>query len=120
VPLVVEKITTPDAKAWHDSQQAWNQALEKRRTQNSVEWLVEDELRGQRVLAALAQDLGMEDATEKFKRVFLTKENPYLVTSPHSIDGTNIGTNGGDSIGMEKGDDASIVLDKGNGASSSN
>ena len=119
VPLV-EKITTSDANTWHDNQQARNQALEKRRTQNSMEWLVEDELRGQRVLGALAQNLGMEGATEKFKKVFLTKENPYLVTSPHSIDGTNVATNGGDSIGMAKGDDASIVWDKGNGISSSN
>jgi len=62
-------------------------------------------------LAALAQDLGIEDAKEKFKRVFLTKEYPYIITSPHSVNGM---------VEMKEGEDASIVLDKDNDASSSN
>ena len=54
VSSIKGKIASSDAKVWHDSQQAWSQVLEKRRAQDVVEWLVADDLRGQRVLAALA------------------------------------------------------------------
>jgi len=77
-------------------------------------------LQAQRVLAALAQDLGIEDAKEKFKRIFLTKKNPYIITSPHSVDGVDDDVNRDGIVGMKKGEDTSIVLDKDNDASSSN
>ena len=51
---------------WHNSIQAWEQVLAKIRARDVVEWLVADDLQGQRVLATLAQDICMEDAKEKF------------------------------------------------------
>ena len=110
----------PDAKVWLDSRQAWDRVIDKMRARDAVEWLVADDLRGQRVLAALAQDLGMADAKEKFKRVFFARKNPYLTTTSQSMDGL-AGVVGRDGlVGVTEGVDASIVLDKGNGAHSSN
>jgi len=43
-------------------------------------------------LATLAQELGMEDAKNKFKRLFLTRENPYLITSCYFEDGVEFNT----------------------------
>jgi len=37
VPLMVKKMATSNAKAWHDSQQVWVQTLEKIRAQYVVE-----------------------------------------------------------------------------------
>ena len=97
-------ISSSTTKVWHDSREAWGQVLDKMRARDVVEWLVADELRGQCVLTALAKDLDMEGAKAKFKHVFLARENPYSITSPAFVESV----------------DASIVLDKGNGAHSSN
>ena len=120
VPLVVQTTASPNAKVWHDSRQAWDQVLKKMRAQDAVEWLVADDLRGQRVLSALAQEWGMEDAQEKFKRVFFARQSPYLTTSPQSVDGLATVDARARLVGVSKGVDASIVLDKGKGAHSSN
>ena len=74
-----------------------------------MKWLVADDLQGQPVLAALAQDLGMDDAKEKFKRVFFVKENPYLVKSPQFVDGLAKDVGGVGSVAVTKGVDVSIV-----------
>jgi len=71
-------------------------------------------------LATLAKDLGIEDAKEKFKRVFLTRENPYTSTSPHSTHSVVNYTSEDNIVGMKVSEDASIVLDKDNDASSPN
>jgi hypothetical protein len=77
------------------------------RARDAVEWLVADDLRRQHVLAALAQDLGMADAKEKFKRVFFARENPYLTTTSQSMDGL-AGVVGRDGlVGVTKGVDTS-------------
>ena len=120
VPPVMQATSPLNAKVWHDSRQAWDKVLSMRRAQDAVEWLVADDLRGQRVLAALAQDWGVEDAKEKFKRVFFARHNPYLTTLPQSADELATMDGGAGLVGMIKGVDASIVLDKGNGAQSSN
>ncbi len=100
----MSQVVHPDAKVWQESRQAWNKVLRGRKTRvgDALEWLVEDELRGQRVLAALAQELGNDDAKEVFSKVFFVKEAPHFVVG----------------VGEQK--IASIALAKGNGASSSN
>ena len=55
------------------------------RTRDAVEWLVAEELRGQCVLAALAQEMGTKDAKETFKRVFFGKNSPYFASSTESM-----------------------------------
>ena len=90
------------------------------RAQDAVEWLVADDLRGQRVLSALAQEWGMEDAQEKIKRVFFARHCAYLTTSPQSVDGLATADARTKLVGVNKGVDASIVLHKGKGAHSSN
>ena len=67
----------------------------------TFELRVQDELRGQRVLATLAQELGKENVKEVFKKVFFVKETPAFA----HVHDQKI---------------ASIALEKGNGASSSN
>lgn len=66
VSTAMQRIVHTNAKVWHDSIQDWEQVLAKIKASDVVEWLVADDLRGQRVLAALAQDICMEDAKEKF------------------------------------------------------
>ena len=106
VPSNVEKIAFPDVKVWHNNKQVWHKDLEKRRVQEAIEWRVADDLRGQRVFAALAQDFNMEDAKEKFKQVLCARENLYQAHAGL--------------VGMIGNKNASIALDKGNGAHSSN
>ena len=43
-----------ESLVWKDSQQAWDRVLREIKNRDAIEWLVQDELRGQRVLAALA------------------------------------------------------------------
>ena len=57
------------------------------RTRDAVEWLVVEELRGKRVLAALAQEMGTKDAKETFKRVFFRRDSPYSTSSTESMYG---------------------------------
>ena len=87
------EVVHQDAKVWQESRQP--------RERDTFEWLVQDELRGQRVLAALAQELGKENAKEVFKKVFFVKKTPAFA----HVHDQKI---------------ASIALEKGNGASSSN
>ena len=89
----MSEVVHQDAKVWQESKQSW--------VGNTFEWLVQDELRGQRVLAALAQELGKENAKEVFKKVFFVKKTPAF----GHVHDQKI---------------ASIALEKGNGASSSN
>jgi len=70
------------------------------------------------VLAALAQDICMEDAKEKFMQVFYARENPYLITKPKPIDDLVGVANRDGLIGVTECVDASIGLETGNGASS--
>ena len=102
-PHDISKKVHPDAEVWLESKQAWDSTLRgmKMRDGGAFEWVVEDELRGQRVLAALAQELGKENAKEVFNKVFFVKKAPPLA----HVHDKKI---------------ASIALEKGNGASSSN
>ena len=116
----MQKTIPPNAKVWHESRQAWDKVLSKMRAQDAVEWLVAHDLRAQRVLATLAQEWSMENAKEKFKQVFFVKQNPYPTALPQSVDGLAVVDGGSELVEVSKGVDASIVLDKGNGAHSSN
>ena len=120
VPTAMQKIVHTDAKVWLDSIQAWEQVLAKIRTRDAVDWLVADDLRGERVLAALAQDICMEDAKEKFMHVCYARENPYLITKPQPIDDLVGVANRYGLIGVTECVDASIGLETGNGAPSHN
>ena len=44
------------------------------REEGTFEWLMKDELRGQRVLATLAQELGNEHAKKIFYKIFYVHE----------------------------------------------
>ena len=48
------KVAHAGAQVWQDSQRAWDRVLGEMRTRDDVEWLVAEELRGQRVLAVLS------------------------------------------------------------------
>ena len=115
----MQKIVHTDAKVWHDNIQAWEQVLAIR-VRDAVEWLVVDDLRGQRVLAALAQDICMEDVKDKFMQVFYARENPYLITKSKPIDDLVGVANRDGLIGVTEYVDASLGLETGNGASSHN
>lgn len=84
--MKIQKIIHPDAKVWHDSIEIWEQVLANIRTQDVVEWLVADNLRGQRVLTTFTQDICMEDTKEKFKQIFHARKNPYFTAKPRPID----------------------------------
>ena len=82
------------------------------------EWLVQDELRGQRVLAALAQDMGTKAAKEIFRQVFFRKETPYSARSQEPMSGLAGVADG--IIPVVAGESASVALVEGNGVSSAN
>ena len=60
----ISKEVHSDTRLWLESEEAWDTIFRgmTTREEGSFEWLVEDELRGQRVLAALAQELRNEHA----------------------------------------------------------
>ena len=68
------RVAPEEFPIWKDSQQAWDQVLGDIKIRDAIEWLVHDELRGQRVLAVLAQDMGTKAAKEIFRQVFFRKE----------------------------------------------
>ena len=61
------KIAPEESQVWQDSRQDWYRVLGEIKTRDAVEWLVEEDLRGQRVLAVLAHDMGTKAAKETFK-----------------------------------------------------
>ena len=69
------------------------------KTRDAVEWLVAEELRGQRVLAALAQEMDTKDAKETFKRVFFRRNSPYSASSEASMYGLAGVADGGTLVG---------------------
>ena len=71
------KVAHFESQVWQESRQALDRVLGEMNTRDPVEWLVEEELRGQRVLAALAQDMGTRAAKETFRRVFFRRETPF-------------------------------------------
>ena len=73
------KIAPKESQVWQDSRQDWYHVLGEIKTRDVVEWLVEEDLRGQRVLAALAHDMGTKAAKETFRRVFFRRETPHPV-----------------------------------------
>ena len=74
----LSEVAHSGATIWHESQDAWDQTLKEVERRDAVEWVVTEDLRGQRVLAALAQDMGTKAATEAFSRVFLRGTPPAL------------------------------------------
>ena len=93
------KVAYAGAQVWQDSQRAWDRVLGEMRTRDAVEWLVAEELRGQHVLAALAQEMGTTDAKETFKRIFFRKDSPYSASGEESMYGLAGIANGGTMIG---------------------
>ena len=87
------------------------------KNRDAIEWLVQEELRGQRVLVALAQDMGTEAAKETFRRVFF-KETPYSVRNQEPMSGLAGVADG--SMRVVVGEDASVALVEGNGVSFAN
>ena len=79
-----------------ESQAAWNHTLEEIKRRDAVEWIVAEDLRGQRVLAALAQDMGTKAATEAFSRVFLRGTRPAFSADLDQIHGAAGTSQGGD------------------------
>ena len=61
-----------------------------------MEWIVAEDLRGQRVLAALAQDMGTKAATEAFSRVFLRGTRPAFSAELDQTFGASGISQGGD------------------------
>ena len=84
----------PNTRVWQESKEAWETTLRGMTTddEGAFVWLIKDELRGQRVLAALAEELGTEHAKKIFRKVFFVYESKM----------------------------ASIALEKGGGAPSTN
>ena len=75
------------------------QQLVRPTTRDAVEWLVGEELQGQRVLAALAQEVGTKDAKETFKQVFFKKDSPFFASGEESMYGLAGVADGGTLIG---------------------
>ena len=112
------RVAPEESPIWKVSQQAWKQVLEEIKNRDAIEWLVQDELRGQRVLAALAQDMGTEAAKEIFRQVYFRKETPYFARNQEPMSGL-VGIADGN-IPIVAGEGASIALVEGNGVSSAN
>ena len=70
------EVAQSGATVWRESQEAWDQTLKEVESRDAVEWVASEDLRGQRVLAALAQDMGTKAAMEAFSRVFLGGTRP--------------------------------------------
>ena len=104
------RVALEESPVWKDSQQAWDR--------DAIEWLVQDELRGQRVLGALAQDMETEAAKEIFSQVFFRKETSYFVRTQEPMSGL-IGIADG-IIPVVAGEDASVASVESNGVSSAN
>ena len=81
------RVAPEESPVWKDSQQAWDRVLGEIKNRDAIEWLVQDELRGQRVLAALAQDMGTKADKEIFRQVFFRKEIPYSVRNQEPMFG---------------------------------
>ena len=93
------KVAHTGAHVWQDSQRAWDRVLGEMRTRDAIEWLVAEELRGQCVLAALAQEVGTKDAKETFKRIFFRKDSPYFASGTESMYGLAGVADGGTLVG---------------------
>ena len=72
----LSEVAQSGATIWRESQAAWDQTLKEIKSRDALEWVVAEDLRGQRVLAALAQDMGTKAAAEAFSRVFLRGTRP--------------------------------------------
>ena len=112
------RVAPEESPIWKDSQRAWDQVLGEIKNRDAIEWLVQEELRGQRVLVALAQDMGTEAAKETFRRVFFKKETPYSVRNQEPMSGLAGVADG--SMRVVAGEDASVALVEGNGVSFAN
>ena len=112
------RVASEESSVWKDSQQAWDRVLGEIKNRNAIEWLVQEELRGQRVLAALAQTMGTEAAKETFRRVFFGKETPYFARNQEPTAGL-VGIADG-TMPVVAGEDASVALIEGNGVPSAN
>ena len=93
------KVAHAGAQVWQDSQRAWDRVLGEMKTRDAVEWLVAKELQGQRVLAALAQEMDTKDAKETFKQVFFRRNSPYSASSEESMYGLAGVVDGGTLVG---------------------
>ena len=109
------KIAPEESQVWQDSRQDWYRVLGEIKTRDAVEWLVEEDLRGQHVLAALAHDMGTKAAKETFRQVFLKRETPHPVRDQEPMLGM-VGVAEG-IITIVVGKDASVALSRGNKAS---
>ena len=112
------RVAPKESPIWKDSQRAWDQVLGEIKNRDAIEWLVQEELRGQRVLVALAQDMDTEAAKETFRRVFFKKETPYSVKNQEPMSGLAGVADG--SMRVVAGEDASVALVEGNGVSFAN
>ena len=114
----MERVAPEESPIWKDSQQAWDRVLGEIKNRDAIEWLVQDELRGQRVLAALALDMGTEAAKGIFRQVFFKKETPYSVRNQEPMSGLAGIADG--TIPVVAGEDALVASVEGNGVSSAN
>ena len=78
------KIAPEESQVWQDSRQDWYQVLGEIKTRDAVEWLVEEDLRGQRVLATLVHDMGTKAAKETFRQVFFRRKTPHHRKGPRT------------------------------------
>ena len=104
-----------ESQVWQDSQQDWYRVPGEIKTRDAVEWLVEEDLRGQRVLATLAHDMGTKVAKETLRHVFFRKETPHHVRDRELMLGM-VGNAEG-IIPIVVGKDASVALSRDNEAS---
>ena len=109
------RVALEESPVWKDNQQAWDRVLGEIKNRDAIEWLVQDKLRGQQVLVALAQDMGTEAAKEIFRRVFFRKETPYSVRNQEPMPGLAGVADG--TIPVVASEDASVALVEGNGVS---
>ena len=114
----MERVAPEESPIWKDSQQAWDWVLGEIKNQDAFEWLLQDELRGQRVLAALAQDMGTEATKEIFKQVFFKKETPYSARNQEPM--SRLAGTADETMIVVAGEDASVALVEGNGVSFAN
>ena len=114
----MEKVAPEESPIWKDNQQAWEQVLGEIKNRDAIEWLVQDELQGQRVLASLAQDIGTKAAKEIFMQDFFRKETPYFARNQEPMAGLAGVADG--IIPVVASEGASVALVEGNGVSSAN